>query len=196
MKKQFLIKTLVCCISIIALCGCSKKKDEALDTYKANMEQFFENAATINDAINGIDPAAEDADTKLLAYLDALDKSFQQMAALNVPDGFLGAKEYAEDASKYMSEAVSNYHAAYDGEYDEQSESAAYQYYERANSDLKQLLKILHGELDMSENVVYDDESEDAPADVSTSENKEAGTDSDYDYEEDAGDDFFVEDAE
>ena len=45
-----------------------------------------------------------------------MNTSFEQMAALEVPGGFPGVDELADEASRYMSEAVSCYHQAYEGE--------------------------------------------------------------------------------
>ena len=118
------------------LTGCGK--DKAVETYRANMTQFFENVQTINDAINQLDPNDENVGDQLLPLLDNLDKSFSQMASLEVPEGFPGVADLATDASKYMTEAVSYYHQAYSGEeYDKTSADIAYQNYQFANKRLQ-----------------------------------------------------------
>lgn len=131
---------------LIFTSGCKTEPDASLATYKANMEQFFTNVNTIDQAINNLDPSADGAPEKLLEYLDALDMTVAQMAALDVPEGFTGVPEYAKDATDCMSKAVSYYHDAYEGEFNASYADAAYQYYVRANKDLKKIVKILHGE--------------------------------------------------
>ncbi len=184
MKKAILMSLL---FILLALSGCASKQDQELAVYKANMEQFFSNVRTINDAINALDLTAEDAGDKLLSYLDALDRSVQQMAALEVPPGFPGAAEYAEDAASCMTQAVSYYHEAYDGGACNASyEDAAYQYYERANNDLKQLILILRGELDLTQDASSDGQSSEtdtAPAEEPSSQEEPEGS-SEEEYDE------------
>ena len=96
------------------LTGCGK--EDELENYKANMNQFFENVRVFDASINAIEnPESDQAVSELLTLLDSMDTSFQQMAALEVPDCFPGVEELADDASMYMSEAVSYYHMAYEG---------------------------------------------------------------------------------
>ena len=159
---------------LISLCGCGKNKD--IETYKANMTQFFENIQTIDTAINQLDPNSETVSSELLSLLDSLDKSFQQMASLEVPDGFPGVSELAQDASKYMTEAVSYYHQAYEGpEYDKTSADIAYQNYQIANKRFQYIVQIIHGDIP-EEIFKYDDTgadvSEDEFTDVESTEDE------------------------
>ena len=141
--KRFLFPVL---LLTLVLTGCGK--DKAVEAYRANMTQFFENIQTINDAINQLDPNDENVGDQLLPLLDSLDKSFSQMASLEVPDGFPGVADLAADASKYMTEAVSCYHQAYSGEeYDKTSADIAYQNYQFANKRLQYIVQILHGDI-------------------------------------------------
>lgn len=130
---------------MFTLTGCGKNAE--LENYKANMNQFFENIRIIDSSINSIDPNSETAVTDLLALLDTMNTSFEQMASLEVPDGFPGVEELADEASQYMSEAVSYYHQAYDGEYDATMEDVAHQNYERANVRFQYIVSILHGNI-------------------------------------------------
>ena len=75
--KRFLFPVL---LLTLVLTGCGK--DKAVENYRANMTQFFENIQTINDAINQLDPNDENVGDQLLPLLDSLDKSFSQMASL------------------------------------------------------------------------------------------------------------------
>lgn len=133
-----------CCLLMLAGCG----NKEALDTYKANMSQFFENVKAFDSSINAIDPESDTAVTELLALLDSMDRSFAQMASLEVPDGFPGVEQLADEASEYMSEAVSYYHQAFEGEsYDPALADAAKQNYDRANLRIQYIVSILHGDI-------------------------------------------------
>ncbi|NBJ94261.1 hypothetical protein [Parablautia muri] len=152
MKKTLLkkmhkvkVKFLLLAIFPLILTGCGKNED--LENYKANMNQFFENIRIIDSSINAIDPDSETSTAELLALLDSMDTSFAQMAALEVPDGFPGVDELADDASAYMSEAVSYYHQAYDGEYDAAFEEVAYRNYEQANIRFQYIVSIIHGNI-------------------------------------------------
>lgn len=127
------------------LTGCGK--DAELENYKANMNQFFENIRVIDSSINALDPNSETAVSDLLSLLDSMNTSFEQMASLNVPSGFPGVDELADEASEYMSEAVSYYHQAYEGEYNANLEDAARQNYERANVRFQYIVSILHGDI-------------------------------------------------
>ncbi len=94
--------------------------------------------------------------------LDSMDNSFAQMASLEVPDGFPGVAELADEASSCMSEAVSYYHQAYDGEYDASLEDIARQKYERANVMLQYIVSIFRGDIP-EELYSYDEETEEIP---------------------------------
>ena len=111
------------------------------------MNQFFENIRIFDSSINAIDPNSETATTELLSLLDSMNTSFSQMASLEVPESFPGVEDLAAQASEYMSEAVSFYHQAYDGEYDATLEDVARQNYERANIRLQYIVSILHGDI-------------------------------------------------
>ncbi|EOS78470.1 hypothetical protein C819_00069 [Lachnospiraceae bacterium 10-1] len=138
------------------LTGCGK--DAELENYKANMNQFFENIRVIDSSINALDPNSETAVSDLLSLLDSMNTSFEQMASLDVPDGFPGVDELADEASEYMSEAVSYYHQAYENGYNANLEDAARQYYESANVRFQYIVSILHGDIP-EEIYTYEDET-------------------------------------
>lgn len=139
------IMLLLVFFTFCTLTGCGK--DAELENYKANINQFFENIKVIDASINAIDPNSETAVSDLLNLLDSMNTSFEQMASLNVPSGFPGVEELADEASEYMTEAVSYYHQAYEGEYDAALADVAYQNYERANVRFQYIVSILHGDI-------------------------------------------------
>lgn len=165
MKTSFtsIIMFFFLCLFVMTGCG---NKDAELENYKANMNQFFENVRLFDSSINAIDPDSETAVSELLAWLDSMDTSFAQMASLEVPDGFPGVEELADEASSCMSEAVSYYHLAYEGEYNASYEEAARQNYARANEMLQYIVSIFHGDIP-EEIYTYND------GDEETSENPE-----------------------
>ena len=52
-------------ICMLCLTGCGK--DEALETYKADMETFFSNISEINDNMNSIDVSEDDYIAQIFA---------------------------------------------------------------------------------------------------------------------------------
>ena len=146
------------CSCVLFLTGCGK--DEALDEYQANMETFFNDIAEINDNMNAIDVTGDGYIDELLDYLDALDEEVAWMAELEVPEEFSAVDSLADQASENMSQAVSYYHLAYEGEeYNVDMESAASEYYDRANTIIQYIITILHGEIPEGEGVTYTEES-------------------------------------
>lgn len=150
------------------LSGCGKN-DPALENYKANMTQFFENMKVFDSSINAIDPSSDTAPAQLLALLDNMNTSFEQMASLEVPEDFPGVAELATQASENMSQAVYYYHQAFDGDtYNANMADAAKQYYDRANLRVQYIISILHGNIP-EEIYSYDDDiTSGDPSDGST----------------------------
>lgn len=142
----------------ILLTGCGKK-DEALEEYQANMETFFEHVMEYNNNMNAIDVSKEDYVSQMLSYLDGLDAEVAWMAGLEVPTQFSAVESLADEASENMTQAVSYYHMAYEGEeYDANIEAAAKEYYDRANIRIQYIITIFHGEIPEGEGVTYTEE--------------------------------------
>lgn len=159
----------ITCFSFL-LSGCGSNAE--LDSYKANMTQFFENIKIYDTSINALDPNSDTAVTELLTLLDSMDKSFAQMASLKVPEGFPGVDELADEASEYMTEAVSYYHQAFEGEaYNASLADVAKQNYDRANLRIQYIVSILHGDIP-EEIYTYEDDtsSEESATDGEVSE--------------------------
>ncbi len=124
------------------------------------MNTFFERAGEYNDKMNAIDPESDTAVIELLGYLDAFAEDIQWMAELEVPEQFSAVESLADEADENMKEAVALFHAAYDGEsYDEGSEQAALEYYDRTNIRIQYIITILHGEIPEGEGVTYTEEN-------------------------------------
>lgn len=164
--------------AIFAVCfsfflgGCGN--NEELDAYKANMNQFFENVRVFDSSINAIDPESDTAVSDLLALLDSMDKSFAQMASLEVPEGFPGVEQLASEASEYMTEAVSYYHQAFEGEtYDSALADVAKQNYDRANLRIQYIVSILHGDIPEEIYTYEDTDSEEITEDDTADQENE-----------------------
>ena len=150
--------TLVCLLFAFLLTACGE--NEELTAYQEDMNTFFERAAEYNDKMNAIDRESDTAVIELLGYLDASAEDIQWMAELTVPEQFSAVESLADEADENMKEAVTLFHAAYDGEtYDEASEQAALEYYDRTNIRIQYIITILHGEIPEGEGVTYTEES-------------------------------------
>lgn len=166
---KYIFYSFLLCSLLFSLTGCGRK-DAKIENYKANMNQFFENIRIFDSSINAIDPNSETATTELLSLLDSMNTSFSQMASLEVPESFPGVEDLAAQASEYMSEAVSFFHQAYDGEYDSTLEDVARQNYERANIRLQYIISILHGDIPEEIYTYEDDQTEGSTEDEFTEE--------------------------
>ena len=125
--------------------GCGKKNTE-LEEYKANMTEFYDNLAEYDSAINSIDSSSEGSKQELLEVLDRMNETYQKMGQYKVPAEFSGISDISVEAAEYMQKANEYYHLAYDGEFSEENEELATQYYERANNRAMVMLQVLHGE--------------------------------------------------
>lgn len=152
-KISVLCAMVFLCSMILAGCG---KTDEALDEYRINMATFFNHISEYHNNMNAIDVNEEGYVTTLLDYLDQLDAELSWMAGLEVPSEFSAVESLADEASENMTQAVSLFHTAYEGEeFDANTEQAAREYYERANVRLQYIVTILHGEIPEGEGVTY-----------------------------------------
>ncbi|MCQ2080078.1 MAG: hypothetical protein MJZ11_00375 [Lachnospiraceae bacterium] len=134
-------------ILTLLLYGCALESGPDKASYQENMAKFFNNITALDEAINELDTTSEGYADTLLVYLDQLKQTFSQMSELEVPDGFDGVKELAEDASKNMSDAVDKYHTAFESEeYRDDIINRAYVLYSKASTEIQYIIRILHGE--------------------------------------------------
>ena len=152
MYGGFLRLLVILCLCL-AVTGCGNKNSKALDEYKTSMTEFYDELARLDEAINKIDPDSETAKVELLGYLDEMNQAYKTMSAIAIPDEFSGIADIAREAAEYMQMANEFYHNAYDGDFSEEDESLASQYYERANNRVKVMLQVLHGEVPSGEGV-------------------------------------------
>ena len=159
MKKRVLFGLSIIMCSLFVFTGCGKKADPELDEYKKSMTEFYDSLTYYDKAINSIDPNSEEAEEELLGYLDDMNEAYGAMAKTTIPEAFSGISDIAVEAADYMQKADEFYHQAYDGEFDENSEMLAAQYYQRANSRAIVMLQVLHGEVPEGEGVSVETKS-------------------------------------
>ena len=156
MRKCLIIGFCLFFTLLFTACG----QDEELTAYQEDMNTFFERAKEYNDKMNAIDSASDTAVIELLGYLDAFAEDIEWMAGLEVPNQFSAVESLADEADENMKEAVALFHAAYEGDtFDEPSEQAAREYYDRTNIRLQYIISILHGEIPEGEGVTYTEEN-------------------------------------
>ncbi len=151
--KRIRFSMLAAVCGIVLCCGCGKKADEVLTSYKESMTEFYDKLSYYDASINGIDAGSEDAKVQLLGYLDEMNETYKTMAELTIPEEFDSISDIAVEAADYMQMANECYHLAYDGTFDEDNEYLASQYYQRANSRARVMLQVLHGEVPTGEGV-------------------------------------------
>ena len=133
-------------LSTVALTACSDG-DPALTQFKTEMDNFCTTISEIDTAINNVDAESETAITELLTCLDDLDGEFKEFAEVDFPEEFDYLESLADEASSYMTEAVTKYHEAYsNGSYNEYTAEYAKENYSRAYKRIQIIISFLHGE--------------------------------------------------
>lgn len=142
------------------LTGCGNSAEKELATFSENISDFTSVVKDTDQRINAIDVSSDDASEELLNILDELNEEFKDLSELDIPEQYSGIKSLADEASEYMSNAVTYYHSAYDsGAFNSQDADTAYQYYTRAMTRVEYIGYILSGEIPKSENVtVYEED--------------------------------------
>jgi hypothetical protein len=140
-----ILALIVLALMILSTLGGCAQDTEQLETYKKNMDTFFDSVASYNASINAIDPMSDQAEKELLGYLDSMNAEFSNMATFPIPEEFQSISKLPKDASDSMANAVSLYHEAYDGEYNQGKAEEARQYYERANRAVQVMIQVLRG---------------------------------------------------
>lgn len=161
MKSKLIIFSLLM-IASLSLIGCGN--DSTLNAYHDEMNSFYENMSTKNEAINGIDISSPTAVEDLLANLTEMDEAFLHLSELEVPEEFTSVTSLADEASEYMSQSLILYQEALNtSAYDAQKAAAAYETYTRAMKRVEYIGNILMGVVPEGENitVVYDENQKD-----------------------------------
>lgn len=165
---------LILVMSVLSFClllgGCGE--DQALKKFKKAMDEYCLEIAEIDNGINSIDTQSETRIEDLMNYLDQLDSAFKKLADMTVPEEFNYIEELADDASEYMTEAVSLYHEAYsNNSFNEYTAAYAREYYERACKRLNYIITFLHGDIPEGDDITILQDG-----DTDTGETDDAGS--------------------
>jgi hypothetical protein len=97
--------------------------------------------------MNQVKPTSETATQELLDHLSDLDYEFQRFAGVAFPEEFDYLEHLADDASSFMTEAVTAYRELFLADtYDETQELYANETYSRAYQCIQMILTVMHGE--------------------------------------------------
>lgn len=151
-KCKYIIGTLTTVLCLTA-CGHTNEEKELAD-FSSSISSFTASIQDANQQINELDVNDANASQELLSILDGLDGKFKELADLSVPEQYQSIETLADEASENMTNAVSYFHSAYEGEaFDEQDADVAYQYYTRAMVRIEYIGYVLVGEIPENDHV-------------------------------------------
>lgn len=151
-KCKYIIGTLTTVLCLTA-CGHTNEEKELAD-FSSSISSFTVSIQDANQQINELDVNDANASQELLSILDGLDEKFKELADLSVPEQYQSIETLADEASENMTNAVSYFHSAYEGEaFDEQDADVAYQYYTRAMVRIEYIGYVLVGEIPENDHV-------------------------------------------
>lgn len=156
-KCKYIIGTLTTVLYLTA-CGHTNEEKELAD-FSSSISSFTASIQDANQQINELDVNDANASQELLSILDGLDEKFKELADLSVPEQYQSIETLADEASKNMTNAVSYFHSAYEGEaFDEQDADVAYQYYTRAMVRIEYIGYVLVGEIPENDHVTVQEQ--------------------------------------
>ena len=156
-KCKYIIGTLTTVLCLTA-CGHTNEEKELAD-FSSSISSFTASIQDANQQINELDVNDASASQELLSILDGLDEKFKELADLSVPEQYQSIETLADEASKNMTNAVSYFHSAYEGEaFDEQDADVAYQYYTRAMVRIEYIGYVLVGEIPENDHVTVQEQ--------------------------------------
>ncbi|MBR7089643.1 MAG: hypothetical protein IKI46_04010 [Lachnospiraceae bacterium] len=161
MKIRFKIITIMLSVLLIAGCGSSEAEgteSEELKQFRTQVDTFCQTISDIDAQINSIDTATENYATDIMNSLNSLNTAFADFAAIDFPADYDYLEHLADEASVYMSEAVTLYGQVYtdnslnsqamQDKYNEASTS-----YANAFKRIKVIMTFLNGEVSEDANV-------------------------------------------
>lgn len=147
-NKTFRIRISAILLSILFLTSCGRGQSQETINYQNDMTDFTNTIVDLGNRINSIDADSETAVADLLYYCDEMDAAFLSLTEIEVPEKYADAKILAERASNYMTQAVANYHLAFEGEsLDRSALMTANNYYASAINHLNYIGEVLLGKL-------------------------------------------------
>lgn len=145
MKKIILL--IAACLLLLTGCG----EDPVSAKFNSEIDEFCENVSAIGARIDSIQVEPEEnsiryAASDLLTCLDELEVQFMKLSNIDFPAQFDYLEEMADEAGRYMTEAASSYHKAYEDGYHQDMEEYALENYSRACKRMQVILSLLRGE--------------------------------------------------
>lgn len=141
-----LAAALVAASVLLSLTGCGSDRQtvEELAAYRTEMETFFQELQTAQNAMESIDTASDTAEEDLLAQVDAISTSCAAIAAIEPPNGLEEVQSTAEHAAMMMGQASSGFHDAFEStDLDQDAYDAAMEYYKAAGNDIQEMILML-----------------------------------------------------
>ncbi len=137
-------------ISASMMFGCGNKKADELNTYKASLENIYNQINTTAVSINNIDVNSEAPEASLLKYIDDMKIEIASLAALNAPEGYEQVTGLAQEALSSITQSSTLYHQIYDEpgyiNYDETKAGQAFNFYTYSIGKLNSIGIFLYGE--------------------------------------------------
>ncbi len=158
-KKSVLLFAILITL-VLTACG-----NNSLFTFQDDMNEFLKDITKVDVQMNKIDPDSEDAVKEMLECMDAMNKSFEELAAIKVPTEYIAIETLADEASEYMSMSLDYYTQAFTNlsSYDSSKGELASEYLKRALKRKEYIAIILQGGTPEGEGVIitYDTLDED-----------------------------------
>jgi len=163
-QKNRILLLAIALVMILTACG-----NSSLTTFQYNMNEFLKDITKVDNQMNKIDPDSEDAVSEMLECMNAMNKTFEELANIKVPTEFLSIETLADEASEYMDMALDNYSEAFSNpaSYDASKGKLASEYLKRALKRKEYIAIILQGDVPEGEGVVitYDSLDEESTTD-------------------------------
>lgn len=164
MKIRIHLLTIILSVFLITGCSSGSEQDNASDltAFRTTVDTFCNTIAETDQKINSIDTASETYASDIINSLNSLNSSFAEFAAVDFPEEYDYLEHLADEASAYMTEAVSGYTKVYSDntlsadqmqtEYDNATEQ-----YNNAFKRIKVIMTFLNGETSEDANVSSQD---------------------------------------
>lgn len=156
MKLRYILIFALLCL-FMAGCG----KDKQLEEYRNNITAFTSDVSDISMKMEQIDTTSATAVDEVLSCLEEMEAQFLVLAEMEVPKEFASVESLADEASEYMSEAVSLYHEIFTSQSISEDDvllSAAQENYDRAMKRISYISSLLQGELPQGDDVFVTEE--------------------------------------
>ncbi len=164
MKHKILTTVLMTFILLIT-CACGKQAEngtesEEIKAFRETIDTFNSRIVDIDQAINSIDTMDPSYKSTITGYLTDLNTLFTDFAAVDFPDEFNYLEHLSDEASEYMSKAVTTYSTIFnDSSLDAESISVlreeADTNYANAFKRIKVIMTFLNGEVSQDANVSH-----------------------------------------